>query len=147
MEKPVFIEKIIERPKEIYVDEEEPEDPNLRQNNQMTNQRIMSLEDEKNRLTRELQNLRQQGGVRPSQNTNIDYSQAIRELSQKNNNLRNQLQNYRSNSRRASSRNTLSVPIDSPGKYSNSANGRYDDLMRKYDELRRRNQNLRNGFG
>ena len=112
----------------------------------MTNQRISNLEHEKVRLMQELEGLRQRGGVRPNQNTNIDYSQAIRELSQKNEDLRSRLNNYRMG-RRESNRNALSVPTESsPIRPGTSPNPRYDDLLRQYDQMRRDNQNLKNGM-
>lgn len=66
------------------------------------------------------------------QNTNIDYSQAIRELNQKNMQLRNQLQGQRVN------RSSRKANIDQE---------RHRQLMRQYEELQNRNLRMKRELG
>jgi len=54
VEKPIFIEKIIEKPNPVYVEEEEGEDPGLVNSNNKARRRIDALEAEKQNLINEI---------------------------------------------------------------------------------------------
>ena len=133
VEKPIFIEKIIERPREILVEEEEPEDTRLKENNIMSIRRIQNLEQERAALMNEINTLRA-GPLQPQQNTNIDYSQAIRELSAKNLSLRNQLMEQQRV--HGMVRNNEMQERD-----------KQNMLMRRLDELNRQNMMLKQELG
>lgn len=117
------------------MEEEEGADPNLTESNQMSARKVQGLENEKMRLMRELEMLRNSSATRgpnyTQQNTNIDYRQAIRELSNKNNQLRDQLQRQRTRSR--------NKPQRDPRKY--------DDLVQKYETLQNDNMRIKRNLG
>lgn len=82
VEKPIFIEKIIEKPNPVYVEEEEAEDPNLAESNNKARRRVDALEREKAELMNEIQTRRSRTPNRgPRSNNIVNYTQAINELS------------------------------------------------------------------
>jgi len=102
----------------------------LRENAMMSMRRIQDLESERNALVSEMNILRNQAPSHVPQNTNIDYSQAIRELSNKNDDLRNQLMNQQRINGVA--RNASMNDQD-----------KQNSLIRRLDELNRRNHELK----
>jgi hypothetical protein len=89
-----FLEKIVERPTEVLVEEEEAEDQELKLNHELSAQRIQDLEHEKIQLEAELTRLTALNvGHMMVQNTNIDYTAACIALQTQNEKLRNEIRN------------------------------------------------------
>jgi hypothetical protein len=75
VEKPIFIEKIIEKPNPIYIEEEEAEDPNLVSSNNKARNRVDALEREKQQLQGEIQTRRSRTPNRgPRSNNIVNYN-------------------------------------------------------------------------
>lgn len=133
VEKPIYIEKIVEKPREILVEEEEAQDEELKLNFDLSNQRIRELEQEKIALEKELALLRATNiGSMMIQNTNIDYTAACAALRAQNDKLRTQI-------RQAQMGKSISASQIPSGIYS----PRRQQLMAHLDKLRVENSQLR----